>query len=110
MQHPFLVKRIVAIAGDEVQGRAGALYVNGDKIEEPYTDTLIEDGDFGPTRVGQGHVFVMGDNRHEAASGDSRRFGAVPIGLIQGTGRICDMAIRDGREALKLKDDERRER
>ncbi|MDF2645009.1 MAG: lepB [Paenibacillus sp.] len=82
--HPFLVKRIVAIAGDEVQGRAGFLYVNGDKIEEPYTDTLIEDGDFGPTRVGQGHIFVMGDNRHAAASGDSRRFGDVPTGLIQG--------------------------
>lgn len=84
VQHPFLVKRIVAIAGDEVQGRAGYLYINGDKMEEPYTDSLIEDGDFGPTRVGQGHVFVMGDNRHAAASGDSRRFGAVPIGLIQG--------------------------
>ncbi|WP_261303863.1 signal peptidase I [Paenibacillus andongensis] len=84
VQHPFLVKRIVAIAGDVVQGRAGYLYINGDKMEEPYTDTLIEDGDFGPTRVGQGHVFVMGDNRHAAASGDSRRFGAVPIGQIQG--------------------------
>ncbi|MGO4268556.1 signal peptidase I [Paenibacillus sp. TAF58] len=84
VQHPFLVKRIVAIAGDEVQGRAGYLYINGEKMEEAYTDTLIEDGDFGPTRVGQGHVFVMGDNRHAAASGDSRRFGAVPIGMIQG--------------------------
>jgi signal peptidase I len=83
-KHLFLVKRVIAIGGDEVQGRAGFLYVNGDKIEEPYTDTPIEDGDFGPTRVGQGHVFVMGDNRHAAASADSRRFGAVPTSLIQG--------------------------
>lgn len=84
MKYPFLVKRIVAIAGDEVQGRAGLLYVNGDKVAEPYTDTLIEDGDFGPTRVGPGYVFVMGDNRHAAASADSRWFGAVPASLIQG--------------------------
>ncbi|SDO67460.1 signal peptidase I [Paenibacillus sp. yr247] len=83
-QYLFLVKRVVAIGGDEVQGRAGLLYVNGNKVEEPYTDTPIEDGDFGPTLVGQGHVFVMGDNRHEAASADSRRFGEVPDSLIQG--------------------------
>lgn len=84
MKYPFLVKRIVAIAGDEVQGRAGLLYVNGEEVMEPYTDTPIEDGDFGPTRIGQGYVFVMGDNRHAAASADSRRFGAVPASLIQG--------------------------
>ena len=32
-QHPLLVKRVIAIAGDEVQSRAGALYVNGDKVD-----------------------------------------------------------------------------
>ncbi|NEW08065.1 signal peptidase I [Paenibacillus sp. SYP-B3998] len=82
--HPFLVKRVVAIAGDEVEGRDGLLYVNGIVVEEPYTDTPILDGDFGPMLVGQGHVFVMGDNRHAAASADSRRFGAVPTSHIQG--------------------------
>ncbi|UKS26487.1 signal peptidase I [Paenibacillus sp. HWE-109] len=84
VKHLYLVKRVVAISGDEVQGRAGFLYVNGDKVEEPYTDTPIEDGDFGPIHIGQGCVFVMGDNRHAAASADSRRFGAVPASLIQG--------------------------
>ncbi|TXK82686.1 signal peptidase I [Paenibacillus sp. N3.4] len=84
LQHPFLVKRVVGIAGDEVKGIDGFLYINGRKVEEPYTDTPIEDGDFGPTEVGQGHVFVIGDNRHKAASADSRRFGAVPASLIQG--------------------------
>ncbi|KRE92359.1 hypothetical protein ASG89_33170 [Paenibacillus sp. Soil766] len=83
-QHPLLVKRVIAIAGDEVQGRQGALYVNGDKVSETYTDTLIQDGDFGPTEVGPGQIFVMGDNRHLAASADSRMFGVIPISLVQG--------------------------
>ncbi|MEW9702422.1 signal peptidase I [Paenibacillus sp. SI8] len=82
--HPYLVKRVVAIAGDEVESRSGVLYVNGAEVLEPYTDSPISDGDFGPTYVGPGHVFVMGDNRHAAASLDSRRFGSVPTGLIQG--------------------------
>lgn len=83
-QHPFLVKRVVAVGGDEVLGRGGALYVNGAKVDEPYTDSPIEDGDFGPVLIGEGRVFVMGDNRHAAASADSRRFGEVPASLIQG--------------------------
>ncbi|MDD9271099.1 signal peptidase I [Paenibacillus sp. GCM10023248] len=83
-QHAFLVKRVVAVGGDEVQGIDGALYVNGRKLEEPYTNSLIEDGDFGPARVRDGHVFVMGDNRHASASADSRRFGDVPASMIQG--------------------------
>ncbi|MBD0382347.1 signal peptidase I [Paenibacillus sedimenti] len=84
LNHPYLVKRVVAIAGDEVEGRGGVLYVNGAAVQEPYTDSPIADGDFGPTQVGPGHVFVMGDNRQAAASADSRRFGAVPTSMIQG--------------------------
>ncbi|WNR45011.1 signal peptidase I [Paenibacillus roseipurpureus] len=83
-QHSLLVKRVVAVAGDEVQGRAGALYVNGDKVVEPFTDSPIEDGDFGPTEVGPGQIFVMGDNRHRAASADSRMFGVIPTSLVEG--------------------------
>lgn len=67
-----------------MKGRGGALYVNGEKVDEPYTDSPIEDGDFGPMHIGEGRVFVMGDNRHAAASADSRRFGEVPVSLIQG--------------------------
>lgn len=84
LKHPYLVKRVVAVAGDEVEGRGGVLYVNGDAVQEPYTDTPISDGDFGPIQVGPGRVFVMGDNRHAAASADSRRFGAVPASMILG--------------------------
>jgi signal peptidase I len=51
---------------------------------EPYTDVMIEDGDFGPVKVSTSHYFVMGDNRHQYASKDSRKFDQVPEELIKG--------------------------
>src|SRR5690606_24631245 len=80
----YLVKRVVALPGETVEARSGILYVNGREVAEPYTDTRIEDGDFGPVTVPDGHYFVMGDNRHRAASTDSRSFHAVPEELIKG--------------------------
>lgn len=82
--HPYLVKRVVAVSGDKVEIRKGKLYVNGQQQAEPYIDTPAEDGDYGPTVVGIQCVFVMGDNRHRYASEDSRSFGAVPLRLVQG--------------------------
>lgn len=77
-----LIKRIVAVGGDEVGARDGSLRINGDPVAEGYLpeDTLIED--FGPVAVPPDEVFVMGDNRDQSA--DSRLFGTVPTDEIIG--------------------------
>ncbi|WP_166245548.1 signal peptidase I [Paenibacillus turpanensis] len=80
----FLVKRVIAVAGDTVEIREGKLYLNGKPQVEGYTDSDIQDGDFGPFRVNEGYVFVMGDNRHSGKSEDSRVFGQVPLEAVQG--------------------------
>lgn len=80
----LLVKRLVAIAGDQVEVRDGKLYLNGQLTQERYTDTIIEDGDYGPYTVPAGMYFVMGDNRHVQASLDSRVFGAINRAAIVG--------------------------
>ena len=78
-----LIKRIVAVAGDEVEVRNGTLLVNGQEQEEPYlNENLPFDDSYGPTRVPGGNVFVMGDNR--ANSADSRVFGSLPVENIEG--------------------------
>ncbi|MBB3112619.1 signal peptidase I [Paenibacillus phyllosphaerae] len=80
----FLVKRIVGMPGDTIEVKSGELYRNGEHIIEAYTDTVIEDLDYGPYTIEAGKYFVMGDNRHARASLDSRAFGTVDRDLIQG--------------------------
>ncbi|MBP3967001.1 signal peptidase I [Paenibacillus lignilyticus] len=80
----YLVKRIIGMPGDSIEIREGQLYRNGKLVVESYTDIEIEDSDYGPETVTADHYFVMGDNRHNKASRDSRSFQAVPRDMILG--------------------------
>lgn len=57
-----LLKRIVALPGDKVAFQDGELYLNGNRMEEPYVEKT---GDWNlKTRVVEpGHYYVVGDNR-----------------------------------------------
>jgi len=77
------LKRVVGVAGDEVEVYDGVLLVNGEAPEEPYVEHgLLDSTFFGPQEVPADHVFVMGDNRSNSV--DSRSFGAVPEGDVLG--------------------------
>lgn len=80
----YLVKRIVGLPGDTVEVNGQKLYINGKPLTEPYTNVEIQDGNYGPEKVPPGHYFVMGDNRHQWASTDSRTFHSVSEKLIKG--------------------------
>jgi signal peptidase I, bacterial type len=80
----YLVKRVVGQPGDRIEIANERLYRNGIPVEEPYTDSVIVNGRYGPVVLDAGQYFVMGDNRHENASLDSRSFNAVPRNEIKG--------------------------
>jgi signal peptidase I len=82
----ILLKRVVAVGGDEVGLEDGVLVVNGRRPVEPYADQKsIDSVYFGPVTVRQGSFFVLGDNR--ANSEDSRAFGSVPTSSLIGRAR-----------------------
>jgi signal peptidase I len=77
------IKRVAGTAGDRVAIRDGVLVVNGERQEEPYVDQEAIDGYFfGPERVPEDSVFVLGDNRDN--SRDSRQYGPVPEDDLMG--------------------------
>ena len=72
----------MAVAGDEIEVRNGTLLVNGEEQEAvPEREPPFDDS-YGPTRVPEEHVFVMGTIGRNSA--DSRVFGPLPIKNIEG--------------------------
>jgi signal peptidase I len=84
-----LIKRVIAVGGDIVEGRDGTVYVNSTPLDEPYVfpNDSPTDKDFKVT-VPAGRLWVMGD--HRAASEDSRAHqqgpgqGFVPLSDVVG--------------------------
>ncbi len=78
-----LIKRVVGIGGDRVAIEDGVLVVNDDPVCEPSIDPEDIDGVWsGPTTVPDGHVFLMGDERHRSI--DSRDFGPLSLTSVDG--------------------------
>jgi signal peptidase I len=69
------IKRIIAVPGDTVIVRDGTVWVNGQRLAEPY---IARQGRYslGPIVVPPHQYFVLGDNR--PLSYDSRAWGFVP--------------------------------
>lgn len=107
-----LVKRVIAVGGQTVECRNAdgvGVKVNGKVLHEPYIDQALQQQnpgilgpngkpvpcygeDFGPLRVPDGNVWVMGDNRGNSADSrfhmEDRYHGTVPIGDIRGKVRF----------------------
>lgn len=96
------IKRVVAVAGDTVEAKGDQLYVNGKPLSEEYLTanklkasaagvTLTED--FGPIKIPDGCVFVMGDNRNNSM--DSRVIGPVKLDHVVGRAELVYWPLSD---------------
>lgn len=92
----LMIKRVVAVAGDQVELTNGALTINGRRLAGPVAAANERFGDReihirldrggGPdiarTRVPDGHVLALGDYRGNSI--DSRYYGFIPTSELYG--------------------------
>lgn len=90
-----LIKRVIATGGQTVDLQDGKVVVDGEVLDEPYTNGKRSDPLSStapgvsisyPYTVPDGYIWVMGDNRTN--SQDSRYFGAVPVSSVTGRAAV----------------------
>jgi signal peptidase I len=82
-----LIKRVIALPGEEIEIVNCEVRIDGLLLREPYLDPTVVTpgncgGDLQASTVPEDHVFVMGDNR--PGSQDSRSLGAIPYDDLVG--------------------------
>jgi len=86
----LIVKRVVALPGDTIEGRDGGIYLNGREVSESYVEHIGSDQhdeflqDFGPTTLKAGECFVLGDNRDRSLDSRHPDFGPIPLTTFVG--------------------------
>ena len=89
-----LIKRVIAVEGDTIEGKDGKVFVNGTELDESsYLETGTPTDNLDRQEIPSDTVFVMGDNRTN--SQDSRIFGPIDEDDIVGRAFIKVLPIID---------------
>ena len=87
----LLIKRVIGIGGDTVEGRNFQVFANGKLLDEPYVEHIgtrplglrsLET--FSPVTVPAGKLFVAGDNRDYSFDSRDTRFGLISAAQVKG--------------------------
>lgn len=77
-----IVKRVIALGGDDIEIKDNVVTLNGKPLDEPYITKAKSGYRLGLTKIPQGQIFVLGDSRD--ISYDSHIFGPLPKSMVIG--------------------------
>ncbi len=83
----LLIKRVIAIPGDEILIKDGRVYINGKQIEENYTRDPNTEG-YIDMIIPENEIFVMGDNRGNSLDSRDDILGLVSFNMVMGKAYI----------------------
>jgi signal peptidase I len=91
------IKRVIGLPGESISFEDGYVYINDEKLDEPYIDGAItrcgNSDNCSIEEIPDGYVYVLGDNRDN--SSDSRAFGLVAIESIVGKAWFTNWPLTD---------------
>ena len=79
-ENPDFIKRVIGLPGDTVEIHRGVVFVDGERLDEPYLDPRTDTRSFPKRVIPDGMLYVLGDNRLH--SGDSRFEPPSGVGLV----------------------------
>jgi len=85
-KNKLLIKRVIAVPGDELLIQEGVIYLNGNILDESYISVYTDGKGYEdvPITIPEGKVFAMGDNRGSSMDSRDQAIGLVDIDDIVG--------------------------
>ena len=87
----YIIKRDIGLPGETIEYKNNELYINGEKIKDPYPSTKTDDfsiEDVGHTKIPGDTYFVMGDNRADSLDSRYPSVGVIKKEHILGRARF----------------------
>lgn len=107
----LVLKRVIAVGNDTLEGRDFRIILNGVQLQEGYAQHNGRNSvspssflkSFGPSKVPAGQVFVMGDNRDFSDDSRDPAFGTIPVTEILGKAVRIVRSKDSRREGIAIK-------
>ncbi|WP_171686011.1 signal peptidase I [Paenibacillus planticolens] len=93
------IKRVIALPGETVKVTGDKVFINGQEIDQSFIKEAIEQAnkeghayntlsDFPETKVPDGELFAMGDNRPNSKDSRAKSVGFVPYNKVVGRAEV----------------------